>query len=278
MKDTRIALAVIRCPVGDIEQNLDCMDRWAAESRRRGAEIVCFPEMNASGYKLDEALLRVAQPIDGRIVQEIARIAAATGITILAGMAERGHDGRLFASHVVANPAGPAGVYRKLHIAPPEKRYLSPGDSIPIFSMPGFAFGIQLCFDAHFPELSTAMALNGADVVFMPHASPNGTPAEKLDSWMRHLSARAFDNGLFIAACNQRGDNGKSIHFPGVAVVIGPDGKILRQYVGDEDGLLLVDLKTADLDQVRKHRMRYFLPHHRKDLFNLEAQNIYLDS
>ncbi len=69
--------------------------------------------------------------------------------------------------------------------------------------------GIQLCYDAHFPELSTRMAVNGADIIFMPHASPRGTPSQKLTSWLRHLTARAFDNGVFIVACNQNGDNQK---------------------------------------------------------------------
>ena len=131
-------------------------------------------------------------------------------------------EGCFFASHLVATPDGVVQVYRKTHIAPPEKQIFSSGQTAPLFEINGVRFGIQLCYDAHFPELSTRMAVNGADLIFFPHASPRGTPEGKLQSWMRHLSARAFDNGLFVAAVNQTGDNGLGLSFPGMAVVIGP--------------------------------------------------------
>ena len=46
---------------------------------------------------------------------------------------------------------------------------------------------------------------------------------------MRHLPARAFDNGVFIVACNQTGTNGGGLSFPGVAMVIGPNGRVLAE-------------------------------------------------
>jgi N-carbamoylputrescine amidase len=127
--------------------------------------------------------------------------------------------------------------------------------------------GIQLCYDAHFPELSTRMAVEGADIIFFPHASPRGTPQEKLDSWLRHLTARAFDNGVFIVACNQVGKNHKGLEFPGLAVAIGPSGIILESKTTDREDMLVADLKSADLSNVRDHKMRYFLPNRRPELY-----------
>jgi N-carbamoylputrescine amidase len=127
--------------------------------------------------------------------------------------------------------------------------------------------GIQLCYDAHFPELTTRMAVDGADIIFMPHASPRGTPQKKLDSWMRHLSARAFDNGIYIVACNQVGKNQMGLGFPGLAVAIGPSGNILKDKTTDREGVLITDLKAEELSAVRDHRMRYFLPNRRPELY-----------
>ena len=103
------------------------------------------------------------------------------------------------------------------------------------------------------------MALNGADILFLPHASPRGEPTDKLDSWMRHLTGRAFDNGVFVVACNQVGQNRENLTFPGVAVIIGPDGRIMESYAGDEEKILYAELREEDLKRVRDHRMRYFL-------------------
>jgi N-carbamoylputrescine amidase len=111
------------------------------------------------------------------------------------------------------------------------------------------------------------MAVDGAEIIFMPHASPRGLPADKLSSWMRHLPARAFDNGAFIVACNQVGDNGDGLIFPGVALVFGPDGKVLAQATGQTEDMLVIKLQCAQLKSLRSHSMAYFLPHRRVDLY-----------
>jgi N-carbamoylputrescine amidase len=188
-------------------------------------------------------------------------------IVILAGMAEKDDNGRIFASHLVVGPEEISGIYRKIHIAPPEIGIFTAGNSIPVFETAGVILGIQLCYDVHFPELSTRMAVDGVDIIFMPHASPRGTPPEKLTSWLRHLTARAFDNSVFIIACNQNGDNQKGLHFPGVAVVIDPSGEIINQNISGEDGLIISELKAETLNAVRSHRMRYFLPNRRPEIY-----------
>lgn len=167
----------------------------------------------------------------------------------------------------MARPDAPLAAYRKTHIAPPETGLLVAGNQVPVFEAQGLRFGIQLCYDAHFPELSAHMACMGAEIIFFPHASPRGTPEEKRDSWLRHLTARAFDNSVFVVACNQVGDNGAGLHFPGTAVVIGPSGDVLAEDVTGEEGLLMVDLEADLLAHVRGHRMRHFFPKRRPDLY-----------
>ena len=88
-----------------------------------------------------------------------------------------------------------------------------------------------------------------------------------MDSWLRHMPGRAFDNGLYVVACNQVGRNREGLDFPGVAVVFGPDGRIMQSYVGKEEGLVFADLNANFLEEVRKHRMRYFLPNRRPELY-----------
>jgi N-carbamoylputrescine amidase len=168
---------------------------------------------------------------------------------------------------LVVGPREIAGIYRKIHVAPPELGIFSAGDATPVFRIDGVRLGIQLCYDAHFPELATRMALDGADIIFMPHASPRGAPAQKLTSWMRHLTARAFDNGVFIVACNQNGDNQKRLKFPGLAVMIDPSGAIIKKDISGKDGILVANLKAETLKAVRGHRMRYFLPNRRPELY-----------
>jgi len=267
MKNIRIAAVIFNSVVGQAQRNLDRMLPWIKKAKTEGANLICFPELNVTGYSTDPAIKDSAESIPGPISRQLEQMARSDQIVILAGLAEKDDNGRFFASHLIATPKGIGGLYRKLHIAPPEEAVFSHGKQVPLFNILGVKLGIQLCYDAHFPELATRMAVDGADIIFIPHASPRGTPQEKLDSWMRHLTARAFDNGVFIVACNQVGRNQKGLDFPGLAVVVGPSGIILKDKTTDREGLLVTDLKAKDLSAVRDHKMRYFLPNRRLELY-----------
>ena len=267
MNDIRIAAVIMNCPVGRVEDNLNRMAGWLQAARKQAADLVCFPEMNVTGYSTRDKIKDSTETVPGLISQSILAMAAEYNIDILAGMAEQDIQGRVFASHLVVTPQDVAGIYRKIHIAPPEGHIFTAGNTIPLFEIKGVKLGIQLCYDVHFPELSTRMALDGADVIFMPHASPRSTPQQKFTSWMRHLPARAFDNGLYVIACNQTGNNHSGLEFPGLAVILDPAGRIIKKNTGGTEDMVVADLKAEELEKVRGHRMRYFLPNRRSDLY-----------
>ena len=268
MKDIRIAAITCHSPVGEIDQNLAETIQWALKAKQAGAELVCFPELNITGYCNRPETADTAQPIPGRVSAELTRLAADQSIIILAGMTQSNPNGLPYASHCVFYPDGKMAIYHKVHIAPPEKSTFAPGHTIPVFHAMGVTFGIQLCFDAHFPELSAAMTGKGAEVIFIPHASPRGNPEEKHTSWLRHLTARAFDNSVFIVACNQIGENCNGLVFPGNAMVIGPSGEVLAKDTQPHSSMLVADLQAADLEAVRSHPMRHFFPHRRPELYD----------
>lgn len=267
MKDIRIAAAIFHSSAPDIPQNMERMESMTRTAKSLGADMVCFPEMNISGYSSRPDIKAVAEKIPGPISERLCRLSAREGIAILAGMAEKGREEELFVSHLAVSPAGDIGVYRKVHVAPPERGVFTAGEDVPVFAFGGIRFGIQLCYDTHFPDLSTLMAQKGADVIFMPHASPRGTPKEKYRSWRRHLPARAFDNSVFVIACNQAGENANGLQFPGIAMVIDPSGNIIEKDLSGREGLIVTDLAASAMDRVRNHQMRFFLPNRRQNLY-----------
>lgn len=268
MRDIKVAISVFNAEVGNTGKNLNKAIAGIKQAAATGAEIICFPEMNITGYSNHPDMALHAEPIPGPSVEALADLAQKENILILAGLAEKGDHGSVFASHVALAPEGLLGVYRKLHIAPPEQAMYTAGQEIPLFNYGGVTFGIQLCYDAHFPDLSTHMAVKGAEVIFVPHASPRGRAIDKHRSWMRHLPARAYDNSLFVTACNQTGDNNKGLHFPGNAVLIGPSGHVLKAWTTGEETLHFFDLKADELRRVRDNRMHFFLPNRRPDLYS----------
>ena len=267
----RIAAVVCRCPVGEVDHNLKRTHHWTRQAKQAGAALVCFPEMNLTGYSNRQSIRECALRAEGSEIDALRHLSAEQDVALLIGFAEKAPDNKLYASHMVITPSGRSGIYRKLHLAPPELDRFLPGKALPIFNWSGFRFGIQLCYDAHFPEIATRMAEAEADVIFIPHASPRGQAPNKHQSWLRHLPARAFDNGLFVVACNQTGDNGNGLVFPGNAVAFSPSGEVMATRLSGDPGLLLVDLREDLLQHVRSHRMRYFFPNRRPALYQRET-------
>jgi len=265
-----IRIAAITCLsiVGDIAGNMARTAHWIRQARKAGAELACFPELNVTGYCLEpREMSALAQPIPGPLSDELGGLARETGMILLAGMVEQNPRGQPYISHCVHLPDGEVSVYRKLHLSPHELPVFAKGRTIPVFQTKKIRFGIQLCYDGHFPELATVMTDNGAQVIFMPHASPRNNAQIKHQSWMRHLPARAYDNSLFVVACNQWGDNQRGLNFPGNAVVIDPSGNILQKKVSGDEQMLVVDLTQEALSHVRNHPMRHFFSNRRSELY-----------
>jgi N-carbamoylputrescine amidase len=270
MRDIRIAAAIFNAPLGQTAENLKKMTAFCRDAAENGASLVCFPELSVTGYGSGASIVPHALSMDDPSLSVLIQTSKDLNLVILAGMAEKGTDGKMYATHAVFIPGKAPQAYRKLHISPPEKAVFTGGDTIPVFHAGGFTFGVQLCYDAHFPDLTTRMAEKGVDAVFIPHASPRGTPDEKFVSWMRHIPARAFDNGIFVIVCNQTGDNGNGLTFPGLAFIADPSGHIIGSDLSGNERLVYADLKKASLDGVRSHTMRYFFPNRRTDLSSLD--------
>ncbi len=268
MEDLKVAAAIMRSVIGGKAENLTRRESLVREASRRGAQVVCFPEMNISGYNLRREMGSIAEPIPGPSTEAVLRMARNCNVIILAGMAEQAEKGRFFISHFAAAPEGMIGVYRKIHLGPPEEGIFQAGAECRVFAAAGVRFGMELCFDGHFPELSTALALKGAEILFIPHASPRESPAEKKERWLRYLPARAYDNSVFVAACNLLGETDSGAIFSGGALILDPKGEVLAESRDGEEEIVLGTLKGGTLRRVRENSKGFFLPRRRPEMYD----------
>jgi len=267
MEDLKVAAAVMRSVLGRKAENLAGMEALVREAARGGAKAVCFPEMNISGYGLRREMESFAEPIPGPSTEAVLKMAREYGLMILAGLAEKAEENQYFISHFAAGPEGLIGVYRKIHLGPPEEGVYGAGSECPVFSFGGVRFGIELCFDGHFPELSSLLALNGAEVIFIPHASPRESSSEKKARWLRYLPARAYDNSVFLVACNPLGESESGLDFPGTSLILGPKGEILAESQAGGEEVILADLKKETLLKVRENSRGFFLGRRRPEIY-----------
>lgn len=251
---------------GKIDDNLNKMEFFLARGVKKNVSLMIFPEMNITGYSSGAQLFETAVSLDTGLIKKLCSFSVKYKIPFLCGLAEK-EDHNIYASHIFVKNGEIQGCYRKIQPGPPEIGYLTPGNDIPLFEHDGWKFGIQLCFDSHFPEISTVMTKKGADLIIIPHASPRGTSQEKYESWKRHLLARAFDNSLYIIALNQCGKNSNGLFFPGISMAVDPSGKVEDKFFCEKESLHVFNLSKDKIDDVRNHRMKHFFKYRRDSFY-----------
>jgi len=266
LKNIRAATAMMQSEINRTDKNIEVMHEFIDQAHASDVQILCFPELNMTGYCNRMTIRDVAEPVPGPSSNQLCAFAKSYNMMILAGLAEIDQD-KVYITHLIASSNGFMGKYRKLYLGPPEKKIFSKGDSVPVFRNQDISLGIQLCYDAHFPELTTIMCASGSEIIFIPHASPHGTSEQKFKSWMRHLPARAYDNSIFIVVCNASGTNCAGLKFPALSMAFDPSGNLITKSFFS-DSLMIVDLKASAFDYVRNHQMRYFFAN-RRDIGSL---------
>ena len=279
MRDIRVATVQFQHAPGDKAYNLGRVRHFVAEAARGGVEIIAFPEMCLTGYWHTRKLSRdefaaLAEPVaDGALSQELLRLSREHGMTIGAGLVERGDGDRFYNSYLVAMPDGRWAVHRKLHVFVSE--FLSPGDHYTVFDTPhGCRVGVLICYDNNIVENARATALAGAEILLAPHqtggcnsVSPRGMKPVDHAVWdrrdedpaaceaelcgpkgrgwlMRWLPSRAHDNGMFLLFSNGVGPDDDEIR-TGNAMILDPYGEIIAESRALGDAMVVADLDAS---------------------------------
>ncbi|MCQ2079717.1 MAG: hypothetical protein MJZ38_06670 [archaeon] len=265
MENLRVGLVSMQSVVGHVRKNLDAHLRCIAEARSQGVDLLCFPELSLTGYAMPGSS---DHPLDddSEEVRTIVRTTEDSLMAVCFGFADR--DDRI--TQVVAAGGRIVGRYHKTHLGERESPHMVAGDTFPVIHTEKAELGIILCWESHFPEIAATYALKGADVLLVPTAS--GLSGERRRSaWNRVLPARAYDNTVFVCACNACGDNGMGTEFGGGCVAFDPRGFVLGEdYSGEE--MTVVDLDASVLGPIRSPGYRtmkdlYFLDKRRPDIY-----------
>jgi N-carbamoylputrescine amidase len=284
-----IQMAMSADPVG----NAATARERIVEAARRGAKVVCLPELFLSPYfcQVESAeLFDLAEPIPGPTTEAFGKLAAELGIALIVPLFERRARGVYHNSAVIVDERGGlAGHYRKMHIPDDpafyEKFYFTPGDlGFVTVPMSLARLGVLVCWDQWFPEAARLTAMAGADILFYPTAigwhpdEKAALGAEQRDAWITSQRAHAIANGLFVAAVNRVGHempsqgDGAGIEFWGSSFVCGPMGQMLAQASVDAEETLVVKI---DLDQIEATRRGWpFLRDRRIDAYGPITQRL----
>jgi len=255
MESFRVAAVQMNALRGDLGGALEIHDRFAREAAAAKCRLVVFPELGVTGHYGDDQVTEFAQEAHaGSIWEAMSSLAGELGIFISYGLCESAHA-TFYNSQVLVGPDGLVGVQRKMHASKDEYFHFRMGREFAVFDL-GFArVGTLVCFDSNFFEGWRVLALGGADVILLPHASRSGwgkdipeadqkkSLANTLDGLPGRYGRYCADNSVHAVFCNQAGYNGHSTHAGG-AYVLGPGGEVLAKSEPEIDALMI----TADLD------------------------------
>ncbi|MBX3438337.1 MAG: carbon-nitrogen hydrolase family protein [Planctomycetaceae bacterium] len=248
----KIAGVQMDVALGDVAGNLDRFDSFLRETVGNGAALTIFPECAVTGYCFDslEQCGRFAQTIPGPATDHVAATCQALQCYAVFGMLEADGD-RVFNAAVLVGPEGLIGSYRKVHLP-----YLgvdmltTPGDRpFAVHHAGHVRVGMNICYDAAFPEAARSLALLGADLIALPTNWPPGAECMAANS----IATRAMENGVYYAAINRVGTEG-GFPFIGSSSICGPNGKVLAAASAASEEILYAEIDVT-LSR-RKHIVR----------------------
>jgi N-carbamoylputrescine amidase len=254
----------------------DNEDRAAAgveAAARRGAEVVCLPELYRSRYfcqREDHAFFDLAEDVPGPSSGRFQELARRIGVSIVVPIFERRAPGLYHNSALLVDADGSLrGTYRKMHIPDDpafyEKFYFTPGDlGFRAFDLAAGRVGTLICWDQWFPEGARLTALQGAAVLLFPTAI-GWHPAEKerfgaaqRDAWRTIQRSHAIASGVYVGSVNrvghEPGEPGTAgIEFWGSSFLCDPFGQVIAEASADREEILVGEVDLSRIEEVRRH-------------------------
>lgn len=274
MQSMRVAAVSMNGRLGEPERVLDDIATWCERAVAEKADLVLFPELVVHGHCTPNTWALAELVPDGPSAQRLAQLAYKYRLFLCVGLSEKERD-IVYNTQVLIGPGGFIGKQRKLHLSRDEVQYYKGGRDINVFDIGKCRVGIAICYDNEFPEVARILALRGADVFLMPHASrdkmwqdtPESEAAARryMHDYYMPYAMRAKENACFAVLADQAGragyvdiyprDHQNQPHHPGAALIFGPDGAVLAssqvEHIRDE--MIVATLDAALLAEQRAH-------------------------
>jgi predicted amidohydrolase len=256
-----VGLAQIDSRLGDLEANLERHLAWIERARAQGVDLLVFPELSLTGYRLLHLTSRVALTPGSPLLERLAE--AARPMTVVAGFVEESDRGVLHNSAVLLSGGsffgcGGRHIHRKLYLPTygifQEERFFRAGRRLDLATLPWGRTGILICEDLWHPELARRLAVAGARLLIVPSAGPGriggGEIPASHESWEMLCRTTALLDTCWVLYCNRVGWEEGSF-YPGGSLVIRPGGEIEARAPFLDEHLLVAEIDLRDADRVR---------------------------
>ena len=249
-----------------LDSNLEQAVRKIKSAAAQGSQIISLQELFCTPYFPQEKSHRYfdwAESIPGPTTRLLSRLARQLKVVIIAPIFERHSSSRYYNTAVLMDADGTIiGTYRKAHLPNDpcyyEQFYFKRGNSgFKSYQTKYGRIGVLICWDQWFPEAARSAALSGAQILFYPSAigwlasEEKSVRLKEKAAWETIQRAHAIANGIYVAAINRVGREGK-LTFWGSSFVADPFGKVLVQGSVSGEEVLIASCDLMEIDRVRR--------------------------
>lgn len=224
-----IGLGQIPIAMGDKRANVAQIFHTISAAAAHHCDVVVLPECSLAGWLSPEAK-KLAEPIPGALTRKLCTRARHYGMAIVLGMEER-VDGRVFNTALFINGDGRILLrHRKINELEEGRALYGPGTSLQVAEWKGRTIGLSICADSWRPEITDALYLMGARMIFSPCAWAIEPGQEKTNlEWITGTyRQRIGDRDLYFVSPNGVGPvtegPWKGRVLQGNSLIVGPKG------------------------------------------------------
>ncbi len=234
------------CVLGEKEENWKEVEKWTEAAADEKVQLVLFPELFSTGYKVEEQDELLAEPIPGPTTEFCLHLARKYQLWLCGAIIEKAKAG-LYDTAFLISPKKLVGIYRKTHFWKGEEKRFRRGRSFPVFRTKLGAIGLLICHDLRYPEAVRTLALNGAQILLVPSAFGK----LRTYSWDVQTRARAMENGIFAFYANRVGQE-PDFDFCGNSRIVNPWGKPIVSLSDSAEGMATADISLRDIPKARE--------------------------
>jgi ribosomal-protein-alanine N-acetyltransferase len=247
---SQLTVGLAQCQqTADVDINAQTIFRFLDEAHRAGVQIVCFPETQTVGYRVD--ISTPDAPVDperlAELHERIARRCGELQMACILGtetpLESDPRRGKPYNSALVISPEGKIlGVHHKTKLTPLDAIAYSPGHSFETFDLFGVKVGVVICFEGfRFAETTRECVRQGAQLVFHPQNNTTRPNDWKVPVHHAMIVTRAAENTVWFASCNMYHPQHQNCR----SMVVAPDGRILAQTELRREELLVAEVDIS---------------------------------
>ncbi|AEG34295.1 Nitrilase/cyanide hydratase and apolipoprotein N-acyltransferase [Thermus thermophilus SG0.5JP17-16] len=261
MEGVRHAVLQFRPEKSRLGESLARLRAHLEALRPHAPQVVVLPEAALTGYFLQGGVRELAltrHELLELLVGVYEKVGWEGILDVVVGFYERDEGAYYNSAAYLELPHRVVHVHRKVFLPTygvfDEERYLARGRRVEAFRTRFGRAALLICEDFWHSITATIAALDGAEVIYVPSASPargfQGGYPENVARWRTLAQAVAAEHGLYVVVASLVGfEGGKGMS--GGSLVVGPDGRILAEAPLFEEAALLFPLDRERIPPVR---------------------------